>query len=219
MALPRNEALFAGRKIEVAAVHRHNAVHHAQELTAAADSVRLDRRQPRFFEVILELFAVGVGTPVAAVDLVEQAKFALEDEVGKSNLPVIEMREVDAGIENTAAVIFRMIDAASAQDANFDLIVEQREVDRGFEIRCRAVTFGIKEGRVAESRHGRHCLGARRALRPTRRRRSFETRQFFQRFTLRPEHGVDQMQPAFRVGENVRYEKPLIDLETLLGAL
>src|ERR1700722_2360563 len=215
----RNEALFAGRKIKVAAVHRHNAVHHAQELTAAADSVRLDRRQPRFFDVILELFAVGVGTPVATVDLVELAKFALENKVGKSNLPVVEMCEVDAGIENTAAIIFRMIDGAAAQDANFDSIVEQREVDRDFEIRCRAVAFGIEKGWVAE----RHM--ARMALALNARFAQFDDAvllklvEFFQRLTPGLEHGVDQVQPAFRIGENVRYEKPLIDLEAFLGTL
>ena len=104
---------------------RHNAVHHAKELAAATDGVGFDRRQPGFLDVVLELLAVGFGPPVAAVNLVQKPKLAFQDEVGKCDLSVIQMREIDAGIENATAGIFRMIDRAPAQDANFDPVIEE----------------------------------------------------------------------------------------------
>src|SRR5271169_5359629 len=120
-----NEALFARRQIEIAAVDRHNAIHHAKELAAAADGVRLDCSQPGLLDIILELLAVGFRPPVAAVNLVQKPKLAFQDEVGKCDLSVIQMREIDAGIENATAGIFRMIDRAPAQNANFDPVIEE----------------------------------------------------------------------------------------------
>lgn len=43
--------------------------------------------------------------------------------------------------------------------------------------------------------------------------------ELLQSLALRLKHGVDEMQAAFRIGEDVRDEKPLVDLEAFLGAL
>jgi hypothetical protein len=44
------------------------------------------------------------------------------------------MHQVDAGIEDTAAGMLRMLDYAAAQDADFDAIVEKCEIDRRFKV-------------------------------------------------------------------------------------
>ena len=51
---------------------------------------------------------------MTAIDLVEQAQLTPNEKVGEGNLPVVEMREIDAGIENTATGVFRMLHRAPA---------------------------------------------------------------------------------------------------------
>src|ERR1700677_2049479 len=103
----RNESFLAGRKVEVGTGFRKHAIHDAQELTTAADGEGFDCRDPRLLDVILVLFVVRFRTPMAAIDFMKQCQFASNKKIGKRNLSVVEMREVDAGVENTAAGVFR----------------------------------------------------------------------------------------------------------------
>ena len=53
-----NEALFAGREVEIGAGFRQHAIRDAEKLAAAADGERFDRRDPRLLDIILVLFVV-----------------------------------------------------------------------------------------------------------------------------------------------------------------
>src|SRR5208282_6081944 len=114
----------AGRKVEIATGLGDHAVHDAKELAATADGERLDGREPRLLDEVLELLIVGFRAPVTAIELVHQAELALDQKIDERNLTVIKMREVDAGVEDAAAGMLRMLHGAAAQDADLDCVVE-----------------------------------------------------------------------------------------------
>ena len=144
-----NEAFLAGRQIEVGAGLGDHAVHDTEQLTAAADGEGINHREPRFLDNVLELIAAAVGIAVAAINLVKQAKLALHDEFDEGYLAVVEMREVDPGIENALAGIFRVLQQPAAQHADLDAVIEQHEIDRRLHCSHGAIVLGIEEGAVA----------------------------------------------------------------------
>ena len=92
---------------------------------------------------------------MAAIDFVQQTKFALDEEMDERDLAVIEVREIDAGIEDAAVFVLRMVDSAAAQNAHFDRVVKQYKVDGSLQRRGRPVVlrieeFGVDQGDVAD---------------------------------------------------------------------
>ena len=59
-----DESFLAGGQIEITPMDCDDAVHDAQELTAATDGMHFDGRQPRLLHIILELLAVGIRAPM-----------------------------------------------------------------------------------------------------------------------------------------------------------
>ena len=84
---------------------------------------------------------------MAAIDLVQQPKLALDEEVHERDLAVIEMRQIDPRIEDAAVFVFRMLNGAAAQHADFDRVVEQHEIDRSLQRGGRAIVLGVEEFR------------------------------------------------------------------------
>ena len=172
-----------------------------------------------FSAYVLKLFAPGTRAPLAAIDFVQEPKFALQKKIGERDLPIIQMGEVDAGVENPPSGVLRMIDRAATQHADFDPVVEQRKIDGGLEVGRGAVALGVQEVRVDQG-HLADLAGAfDPRLAQIGRAGPLKIVKLFQRLALWPEHGVDKVQPAFGIGENVRGEQPLIDFEAFLGAL
>src|SRR5438105_14970478 len=94
----RNDAFLARRQREVGILRREDVVHREQDLAVAADCEALHRRDPELLEGLLFGRTVGRGEP--AVNLVDETQVA--DQIPqKADLPLIEMREVDAGAEQT----------------------------------------------------------------------------------------------------------------------
>ena len=138
---------------------------------------------------------------------------------GERDLAVIEMREIDAGIEDAPAGVFRMLHDAAAQHADFDRVVEQHEIDRGFqrgggEIVLGVEEFGVGQGDVADLAFALD-LGLAEVGKPA----AAEFGEPLQRLALRLEHRVDEMHAAWLVGEDLREEQALIELAAFLGAL
>ena len=214
----RDEAFLAGRQVEVGAGLGDHAVHHAQELAAAADGERLDHRQPRLLDVVLELLVVALGHPVAAVDLVEQAELALEDELDERDLPVIEVRQVDAGIEDAA------IRCTSGGRARRRAARRPRSASSSS-----TRSTPVSSASTAASSSALRNLGLVSVTTPSvvlalddRRAeidpaRAAEFGEPLLCLPLRLEHGVHQVPAAALVGKDVGDEQPLIDLLAFLG--
>ena len=85
----------------------------------------------------------------AAQHLVHQPEVAhREEQVG--DLAAVEVREVQPGAEDPPAGVARVLDDAAAQHRDLDLLVEQREVDRGLQRAGRGVVLGVEVARVAQ---------------------------------------------------------------------
>ena len=86
------------------------------------------------FSMVLAAELVGrrvlrEGEP--AINLVHIAEVALEIP-HERNPAVIEVREIDAGAEHAAALVFRMLDHRAAHHRNLAGAVEQRQIDADF---------------------------------------------------------------------------------------
>ena len=82
-----------------------------------------------------------------AIELVDVAEVA--DEIPEERYPpVIEMREVDAGAEHAAVLVFRMLDHAAAQHDDLDLRIEQRKIDADLNTVERGLILGVEEARI-----------------------------------------------------------------------
>ena len=90
-----------------------------------------------------------IGQRQPAIELVDVAEVALEIPEER-NPAVIEVREIDAGAEHVAVLVFRMLDRHAAQHRDLDLRIEQREIDAGFHAVERGLVLGIEEARIAE---------------------------------------------------------------------
>src|SRR5262249_55014428 len=140
-----------------------HVIHHQQDLAMAADGEGLDCGDPRLLDgVAAELVRRRVvGKGKSAIDFVDVAEIALEIP-NEWNAPVIEMSEVDAGAENAAAFVFRMLDDGAAHDGDFASPVEQREIDadlRGVE---RCLIFGVEKSRIVLRYHRRLAAAVNR---------------------------------------------------------
>src|SRR3984885_13283913 len=214
-----DEAFLAGGQTEISPLLGEHAVHDAKKLATAADGKGFDSRDPWLLGIILVLLVVGFRSPMAAIHLVQQAELALDEEMHERYLAVIEVREIDPRIEDAAAPVFRMLDGTAAQYAHFDGVVEQDEINGGFQGRARAIILGIEEFGVEQGdiAHFAFALGPR--LAEIDHAGPSKLLDPFQGFALGLEHGVDEVQAAALVGEHLRDEQPLLHLAAALGAL
>ena len=107
----------------------------------------------------------------------QQAKLALDEEMYERNLTVIQMREIDAGVEDAAVFVFGMLNGAAAQHAHFDRIVEQRKIDCRLQRRRRLIVFGVEEFGIEQGDVADLVLFARPSPRRDRQSRSGGIRQ------------------------------------------
>ena len=119
--------------------------------------------------------------------------------------------------ENTLRpLIFRMIDNAAAQHADFAHRVHDRDIGRGLGVVERVVVLGIEKARIVEGDHRGLALpfDARRTE-VDRRPFLMNSRAALDRFRLRPQHGVTEMHAAVAQRQHLREENPLIDLDAV----
>ena len=156
---------------------------------------------------------------MAAKHLVHQPELTLDEEFNERNLAIIEMRQIDPGIEDAAAGVFRMLHGAAAQDADLDGIVEQSEIDRGLQRRRGAIVLGVEEFRIGQGDVTDFAFALNLGAAEVEETGAAEFGNPFQRLAPRLEHRVDEMQTAALVGENVGDEQPLIELAAFFRAL
>ena len=60
------------------------------------------------------------------------------------------MRQVDAGAEDVAALVFRVLDLAAAQHADFADRIEDRDVGCGLCVGERVVVLGVEVARILD---------------------------------------------------------------------
>ena len=93
----------------------------------------------------------------AAEELVDVADVA-RDEPDERDLAAIEMGEVDAGAEDVAVAIFRMLDLAAAEHGDVARAVEDGDVDGNLRPREGRVVLGVEEARVGRGEVHRLAL-------------------------------------------------------------
>src|SRR5207244_2566126 len=70
--------------------------------------------------------------------------------VDQRDPPVVEVRQVDAGVEDPAAGVLGVIDEGPADHPHLDVRVEQHQVDPHFQRGRRAVVLGVEKPSVAQ---------------------------------------------------------------------
>ncbi|MCZ7643349.1 MAG: hypothetical protein M5U33_12570 [Pseudorhodoplanes sp.] len=213
------KALLAGGQIEIGARFGDHAIHNAQDLASAADGELLDRRKPRLLDEILQQLVTGLRAPEAAIHLVEQPELALEKEFDQRDTTVIEMREIDTRIEHALAGIFGVIDEAAPEHSDLDLLVEQDQIHRRLQRGDRDIVLRIQELSVGERDFADGSLARGRSRAEIDKTAPPEFGEPVLRVALGPQHCVDHVKTALRIGENVRHEQTLVDLAPLFPGL
>ena len=129
------------------------------------------------------------------------------------------MGEIDAGGEDLAAGIFRMIDHVAAQHADLAHGIEQGDIGGSLGVVERVVVLGVEEARVVDRHH-------RRLAAPLHPRRAEidhavldELAHALDRFRLRQQHGLAEMRAGIGQRQHLREENALVDLDAVLLAL
>ena len=108
---------------------------------------------------------------------------------------------------------------AAAQHADLDGVIEQHQIERGFERRGGAIVLGIEEFGVAQGDVTDLALALGGRFAEIGEAALAEFGDPLQRFALGSEHGVNEMHAAAFVGEDLPEEQALIELAAFLGAL
>ena len=144
-----------------------------------------------------------------AVDLIEQAEFALDDEFDEGDLAVVEMGQINTGVEDTFAGIFRMLQYAATQHADLDAVVEQNEVDGGLHRRHGVVVLGVEKGMIAVGDGSDIAFTFDSGVADRHPAGTLEFRKELFRLALWQQHGVDKMHAAaLRRRERARRKGP-----------
>ncbi len=196
-----DDALVARREREPGAALAQDVVHAQQQLAAAADRERLGRGDPQL---------------VGAEDLVDEAEVADREEQVR-DLAAVEVREVQAGAEDAAAGVARMVDDAAAQHADLDLVVEQQEVDRRLERAERGVVLGVEVTRVAELDRADVAGALHVGLAEVECARLAEAVDLVDGERCGRQHRLDQVPAGVGLREHVGEERALRDLQPRLG--
>ena len=215
----RDDALLARRQRHIGVARRQHVIERQQKLAAAADGKALDDADPRFLDRAAGEFVGALVRPRhAAEQLVDEPHVALDvPDIG--NLAAIEVRQVDAGREQVAAAIFRVLHGSAAQHRDIGVAIERGDVDRDFEAVERGLVLGVEKPRIAHG-HDRRLAAALKRRAFERERALFgETPAMFGRLRPRQQHGVTQMHAGRGMGEDMRQQQALIDLGAVLVAL
>ena len=132
---------------------------------------------------------------------------------------MIEVRQVDAGREQAAAAIFRVLDRIAAQHGDVGSRIERGDIDRDFETVERGLVLGIEKARIAHGDERRLAAALERRAVERERAAFGEAAALLQRFRPRQQHGVAEMHAARRMREDMRQQQALIDLDAVLVAL
>src|ERR1700727_1915415 len=104
------------------------------------------------------------------------------------------MGEIDSGVEDSAALVFRVIDRTAAQNAHLDAVVEQGQIGSSFKVGGGAVAFGIEETRISQGDVPYAALALHPRLAEIDRFRFLKFRKLLDRLPFWPEHGVNEME-------------------------
>ena len=131
-------------------------------------------------------------------------------------MAAVEVGEVDARAEDPPPRVARVLDDAAAEDADLDLRVEQREVDRDLGRAERRVVLGVEVARVAQLEHPRPPLAAQRSGPEVGDAAGAEVVEALERLRGRAQHRPHEVRARGGRGEHVREQQALRDLEPLL---
>jgi hypothetical protein len=185
----------------------------------AADGKTVERCDPWFFDCrAVHVVRHRVGSRHAAEKFVHEAEIAPQ-KPGERDEAAIEMRQVDAGAEQSAAAIFRVLDLAAAQHRDVGGRIEDRDIDGDLHGVERGVVLGIEKARIAG--------GDERSLAPTLdldlaeidAAYGVEFAQELRRGCTRQQHRVAQVAAGRFVREHMGEENALVDFDAVLVAL
>ena len=109
-----------------------------------------------------------------------------------------------------------MLDHAAAEHADLDRRVEQREVDRDLGGVQRRVVLGIEVARVAQLEHAGATLAAQVRRAEVGDAGGAEVIEPLERLLGRAQHRPHEVRAGLGVGEHVREQQPLRDLQPVL---
>ena len=171
-----DDPLLARRQEEPAAAGGDHVVHDVEQLAGAADRVGLGRRDPELLGGLLRRARAVLGRAQPAVDLVDVAEVA-GDEEDERELAEVEPGQVEARAEDPRSRVAGVLDHAAAHHSDLDLGIEQDQVDGALGRPQRRVVLGVQVARVADlevpdvplAPHMRPFRGRRRRWRGSRR--------------------------------------------------
>ena len=124
------------------------------------------------------------------------------------------MRQVDAGAEDAAPGILGVLHRLPAQHRDVRSGIERRHIDADLHRIDRVLVLGIQVTRVAAQQMRRPAM----PLNPHRPKIDealrIQRRQRRRRLRARQQHRVAQMRAAARIGQNMRQQQALVDLQT-----
>jgi hypothetical protein len=121
--------------------------------------------------------------------------------------------------EQPPAGVFRVLDRPAAQHADFGAPIEQREIDCGLEAGDRRFVLGVEKARIADRQHGGLAGALQADAGKVELAGTIELCETRARIGARQQHRMAQVHSRALVGEDVREEKTLVDLEAVLVAL
>src|SRR5262249_23740785 len=185
-----------------------------QDLAVPADGEALDRGDPDLLDAAR--FRVLVLQSKASIELVDEAEIA--DQVPEVADPaLIQMREVDAGAEETPPGVLRVLDDTAAQDADLGLAVEQREIDRDLHCLDRRFVLGVEVARVAHRQDRRLALALEASSRELECAGAIEFGEPLRGSGMWKKHRMAKVRARGGVGQDLGEEGACRLLQTLLS--
>ncbi len=184
----------------------------------AADGETLDGGDPRLFER-LAAHIVGRNLRVGetAINLVHVAEIAL-DIPEKRNPPPIEMGQIDAGAEDAAVPVSRMLNPSAAQHDDAGRTIEQREVDAGRHGGQRRLILRVQVARIAHRDDAGLAVSCDRRASEVDDAVAGERGHELDGLAERQQHGMAEMAAVSLGGEHGGEEQALVDLHPVLVA-
>ena len=168
-------------------------VHGQQQLTPAADRKRLDRGDPRLLVVRFDLLRPELRTAQAAIHLVQKAHVADHEEVDQRDLAVVQVGEIDAGVEDAPPGVLGVLDHLAAHHADVDARIEQKQVGTDLERAGGRVILGVQIARVAVVQVADRALAFNAGRADVETTHALELVECVKRFAPRAQHRVHEM--------------------------
>ena len=132
---------------------------------------------------------------------------------------MIEVREVDAGVVDAATGVLAGGNHVAAQNGDLAVAVEDADVGTDLGRDLGRDILRVQEARVGQQQHRRLALAFELGGAQVQPSVALELRQRLGRFLARQQHGVAEMQAAYRIGEELVAEDALVDLQAFLVGL